>query len=228
MLRTTTVKLFTYARTARPRSTLAARWLGVGLAVSLAGVAAVAGAQSGTPAPHAPAVQVGFEHAVSLSPPEMLRAANGYLSTMTATGGMTQRMLAQARNQRDVVKTLCLDDKLSEVDVATRSATDRLKALKSAVAANNSELATHEFTILTVLQKRSAQLAAEANQCIGEEAAFTGATNVVSVVDPGLPVEDPTTPPPPVPPSPGIPCIDCGGPGISIPTGPPITASAGF
>ena len=212
LLRTMTVKLFTDAPTARPRSTRAARWLGVGVVVSVAAVAAVAGAQSGTPAPHAPDAQIGFEHAVNLSPPEMVRAANGYVASMTATAGTTQRMLAQARNQRDVVKTLCLNDKLSEVDVATRSATDRLKALQSAVAANNSELATHEFTILTVLQKRSAQLAAEANQCIGEEAAFTGATNVVTVVDPGLPVEDPTTAPPLTPLSPGLPCIDCGGP----------------
>jgi hypothetical protein len=69
------------------------------------------------------------------------------------------------------------------------------------VLRNDRELATHEFTILTVLKKRADQLSAEANQCIGEEAAFIGATNVVTTIDTAMPNGDvtdmPVQPPPP-------------------------------
>jgi hypothetical protein len=54
------------------------------------------------------------------------------------------------------------------------------------------ELADHEFTILTVLRQRAEQLNAEANQCIGEEVAFVGATEVTTSVDPNLPGGDNT------------------------------------
>ena len=107
-----------------------------------------------------------------------------------------RKQLEQARQQRDVVKTLCLNDKLSQTDVAIRSARDRSTALKSAAQRNDVELANHEFTILTVLRQRTEQLTAEANQCIGEESAFIGDTQTTMLVDPNLPVEDVTAFPP--------------------------------
>ena len=153
--------------------------------------AAVASAQPGSPAPRTGAppaeAQVGFERRVQLTPQQQEVEADALLAQMQATAATTQRMLAQARLARDVVKTLCLNDKLSQVDVASRSATDRKASLHSAVARNDRELSNHEFTILLVLKKRAEQLSAEANQCIGEEAAFTGATNVVTTVDTALP-----------------------------------------
>jgi len=90
------------------------------------------------------------------------------------------------------VRSLCLSDKLSQVDVAARSARDRQAALQAAVQRGDTELANHEFTILTVLRQRSEQLGAEANQCIGEEVAFVGQTQVVTVVDPNMPGDDTT------------------------------------
>jgi hypothetical protein len=190
------------------RSRRAGRVLGFGLVLALGGVAAVAGAQPAVPPAAAPAVnaQVGFERRVDLSPQQEEAEAEVLLAQMQATAATTQRMLAQARLARDVVKTLCLNDKLSQVDVASRSAADRKASLHAAVARNDRELSNHEFTILTVLKKRSEQLAAEANQCIGEEAAFIGATNVVTTVDTTLPTGDQTdmpttsTAPPEAPP----------------------------
>jgi hypothetical protein len=106
------------------------------------------------------------------------------------------KMLEQARTARDVVKTLCLNDKLSQIDVAIRSAKDRRSALQVAAGRNDQELSNHEFTILTVLRQRGDQLIAEANQCIGEEAAFIGATNVSTTIDNTLPPTDDTQYPP--------------------------------
>jgi hypothetical protein len=190
------------------------RWAGLGVVISLGGVAAVAGAQPGGTPPSPPVTaQVGFERHVELSPQQEEIEANALLAQMQATAATTQRMLGQARLARDVVKTLCLNDKLSQVDVANRSANDRKASLHAAVARNDRELSNHEFTILTVLKKRADQLAAEANQCIGEEAAFVGATNVVTTVDTTLPLGDPTD-------------ISATA-GAMPPSGPPITASSG-
>jgi len=176
--------------------------------VGLVGLAAVASAQPTTAAPAAPATdtQVGFERHVQLTPQQEEAQADLLIAQMQATAGTTQRMLAQARLARDVVKTLCLNDKLSQVDVATRSATERKASLHAAVVRSDQELANHEFTILTVLKKRAEQLSAEANQCIGEESAFSGVTNVTTTVDTTLPGGDQTdmpttnTSPPSAPP----------------------------
>ncbi len=197
-----------------PQSRRLSRWVGLSSLVAVGAVAAVAGAQP-APAPAAPAVdaQVGFERHVELSPQQEEIEANGLLAQMQATAATTQRMLGQARLARDVVKTLCLNDKLSQVDVANRSAADRKASLHAAVSRNDRELSNHEFTILTVLKKRADQLSAEANQCIGEEAAFVGATNVVTTVDTTLPQGDQTD-------------ISSTA-GAMPPNGPPVTASAG-
>ena len=57
---------------------------------------------------------------------------------MDQASGTISRMLEQARTARDVVKTLCLNDKLSQVDVAIRSAKDRKSALQAAVGEERS------------------------------------------------------------------------------------------
>jgi len=105
-----------------------------------------------------------------------------------------------------------LNDKLSQVDVAIRSARDRNQALKSAAARSDTELSNHEFTILTVLRQRSEQLTAEANQCIGEEAAFVGETKITTEVDPTLPGDETTEFPSPPETVVGYeppPCVSC-------------------
>jgi hypothetical protein len=140
--------------------------------------------------------QVDFSRRAQLTPQEQLERADQILARMEQASTAIRHQLEQARAQRDVVKSLCLNDKLSQVDVAVRSARDRKSALQSAVGRNDVELANHEFTIMTVLRQRSEQITAEANQCIGEDVAFVGQTQVVTQVDPNLPGEDVTQYPP--------------------------------
>jgi len=166
-----------------------------GVAGAIVAVAAVAGAQTGGQAKGSDA-QVGFQQRVQLSPQQELAEADVSIARMEQGSATVRHMLEQAREQRDVVKTLCLNDKLSQIDVAVRSARDRKTALQAAAARNDQELSNHEFTIMTVLRQRAEQLTAEANQCIGEEAAFIGATNVVTTIDPTLPPTDTTQYPP--------------------------------
>jgi hypothetical protein len=136
--------------------------------------------------------QVGFQHPAQLTPQAELAAADAAIARMEQSSTTVSKMLEQARAARDVVKTLCLNDKLSQIDVAIRSAKDRRAALQVAAGRNDQELSNHEFTILTVLRQRGEQLSAEANQCIGEEAAFIGATAVSTTVDNTLPPTDDT------------------------------------
>jgi len=166
-------------------------WIG---ALAVAGLLGAAYAQEGAAAAP-PAVDTGsadMTREVQLSPEEMGQEADKILAGMETAGSNIRKMLAEARKLRDVVKALCLDDKLTQVDVTKRSATERIVALKQAIARQDKELSTHEYTIMVVLKDRVAQLSAEANQCIGVEAGFVGETKVTVDIDPNLPADDPS------------------------------------
>jgi hypothetical protein len=169
-------------------------------------------ASAQAPAPDAAA---GLSRQVNLTPAEELSQSEGFIVRMDAARTGVRRQLETARAQRDVVKTLCLNDKLNQLDVAVRSARERREALQAAVQRSDTDLANHEFTILSVLRQRGDQLTAEANQCIGQEAAFVGDSAVQATVEPGIP-PDPSrwdapgntvivTPPLTEPPS----CVSC-------------------
>ncbi len=162
------------------------------VAALLLGAAGSATAQSGG-ATGAADAQVGFQRKQQLSPQDELAQADAMLTRMDQASGTVRRQLERARTARDVVKSLCLNDKLSQIDVAARSAKDRQTALQAAVSRNDAELSNHEFTIMTVLRQRAEQLTAEANQCLGEEVAFVGQTQVSTEVNQNLPVEETAT-----------------------------------
>lgn len=169
------------------------RWISAGALVVLVAGSATA-QQPAAPAPSGTSVdaQVGLDRQPRLSPAEALAHADGDLSRMEQASGVVRRQLEQAREARDVVKTLCLNDKLSQIDVAIRSARDRKTSLQSAVngAHPDADLANHEASILVVLRQRVEQTTAEANQCIGEELSFVGKTEIVTTVDPSIPQND--------------------------------------
>jgi hypothetical protein len=169
--------------------------LGWGLAacVLLSAVYGAADAQTSTTGPTPGDTSVGMQRQVNLTPKEQLAQADVFLARMGVTGTNVRHLLEQARATRDVVKTLCLNDKLNQIDVATRSARDRRTSLDQAAQRSDPDLANHEFTILTVLRQRVEQLSAEANQCIGEEAVLFGETKIVTTIDPNLPHEDPSS-----------------------------------
>jgi hypothetical protein len=127
-----------------------------------------------------------------LSPQQQVEQGKVVVAKIAVAAATTRRMLEQARAQRDVVKTLCLNDKLNQLDVASRSASERQAALEAAAGKNDGALANHEFIILTVLKQRAEQISSESNQCVGQETEFWGKTEVSTTTDPGLPKEDPS------------------------------------
>jgi hypothetical protein len=128
----------------------------------------------------------------NLTPPQMRSEAVQYLPAMEQSGQTIRRQLEQAREARDVVKVLCLNDKLNQVDVAVRSARDRVTSLNGAVERNDSERSKHEFTVIQVLRDRVRALSQEASQCIGEETGFIDEPKVSVEIDPAIPKDDPT------------------------------------
>jgi hypothetical protein len=128
----------------------------------------------------------------ALTPQEMLTQAKGFLPVMDRAAATVRRQLTLARDQKDVVKSLCLNDKLNQIDLATRTATDRVAALESAVASNDAERSKHEYTVVLVLRDRVYTHVSEANQCIGEDVGFVGESNVTMEIDGDIPPTDPS------------------------------------
>jgi len=129
-----------------------------------------------------------------MTPQQMAAAAKALLPTMDKTALVIRRELTMAREQKDVVKSLCLNDKLNQVDLAIRTATDRVAGLDAAAAANDAERARHQYTVVMVLNERVNTLVSEANQCIGEETGFVGESAVTVEVE-GVPDVDPSEQP---------------------------------
>src|SRR5215207_9880170 len=117
--------------------------------IALAVGQGVAAAQNAPPAD----ASAGVSRQVNLSPAEQLAQADTFLARMEGSRGTVRRQLETARAQRDVVKTLCLNDKLNQIDVAIRSARERRQALELAATRKDADLSNHEYTILTVLRQ---------------------------------------------------------------------------
>jgi hypothetical protein len=137
-------------------------------------------------------VELNSQHDANLSLQQMLQRAREYKPMMDNDAIAVQRQASDAKQQHDVVKSLCLSDKLSQIHVAVSTASGRIDTLSSAVSHNDSDRAKHEFTIIQVLKDRSSALVAEANQCIGEETGFIGESTVTVTIDPSIPDTDPS------------------------------------
>ena len=131
----------------------------------------------------------------NIVPTDMASEAQTTMVRLEASRSTVRRMLEEARAQRDVIKTLCLDDKLNQIDVALRNARDRKTTIGAAMRQNDVDLARHDFTVLGVLRQRSEQLVAEANLCIGKEVDSLGEVATISTVDPSI-VDEPAYYPP--------------------------------
>jgi hypothetical protein len=164
--------------------------------LALLGVAGAAGAQSGpgTPntTPQRPAVELGAGQDVALSPEMMAANAKGFLPEMDRGAAVVRRLLAEARERRDVVRVLCLNDKLNQIDLASRTASDRVESLNAAAQQKDADRTKHEYTVAAVLRDRVRTLVNEANQCIGEQTGFFGESAVTVDVDPNIPDTDPS------------------------------------
>jgi hypothetical protein len=158
------------------------------LCIGVSALVGVARAQQATPAPApAPEGTAALQRPVDLDPAEMAKQADTAIARIDLGGRNVRKQLETARSARDVVKTLCLSDRLTQLDVTLRSARERKGALDAAVQRSDKDLAGHEFTIIGVYRQRSERLVGEANQCVGSEVGIIGDTRVSMNVDPNIP-----------------------------------------
>jgi hypothetical protein len=80
--------------------------------------------------------------------------------------------LGSARSSRDVVRTQCLDAKLTQLEVVQRQAEEARSTLRRASLREDMDAMAQASAALTRLDGRARELRSEADQCVGQEVAF--------------------------------------------------------
>ncbi|MBO6937196.1 MAG: hypothetical protein JJ863_19655 [Deltaproteobacteria bacterium] len=175
---------------------------GLGLAVAQSGGDADAGDGASDEA------GMDVERRANLTPEQQRQEAAEIVEKGNNVSRQVAAMLDEARQERDIIRVTCLNDKLTQINANLRTATTRAEALDDAVAAQDAPRRNHEFTVLTVIAQKLQTLEREAQQCIGEDIFETGATTVTTEipddpVDPdAVPIPPETVPVPVLPPFP--------------------------
>lgn len=105
--------------------------------------------------------------------------ANDIIERLKIDRENTYKNFKDAQSNKDLLKSICVYDKLQQIDVAISSFKERFISFNEALQSNNSDLAEHELNILTLLGSRANQFVQEAQQCIGASSYLT--TNNSSV-----------------------------------------------
>ena len=162
------------------------------------------------PGAPSPAVDLSVKQRPVLTPAEMVNQSKDYLHGMAEVVKRIQGLQEEAKKQKDIIRLNCVTDKLVQARVNENIAEQSMASLEEGVAKNDEGSETHEFTRLTIVNQKVTVLGAEAENCIGEDLSFVGATRVDVEVDPNVPQYDPTTP--------GSPFIDITRPAEASPT----------
>ena len=171
-------------------------------------VASTVFAQGPAPAPIAPpsasgaaapgaAADVSVKQRPTLTPEEMVNQSREYAKNMNEVLKRIQVLQDQAKREKDIIRLNCVTDKVVQVRVNISIAEQSMAALQEAVTRADEGERTHEFTSLTIVNQKVLVLGAEAENCIGEDLSFVGATRIDVEVDPNIPTYDPTQPPAP-------------------------------
>jgi hypothetical protein len=170
-------------------------------------VASTVFAQGPTPPPIAPpsaggpgtpgAADVSVKQRPMLTPEEMVNQSKEYAKNMNDVLKRIQVLQDQAKREKDIIRLNCVTDKVVQVRVNISIAEQSMASLQEAVTRADEGERTHEFTRLTIVNQKVLVLGAEAENCIGEDLSFVGATRVDVEIDPNIPQYDPTQPPAP-------------------------------
>jgi hypothetical protein len=118
--------------------------------------------------------------------------------------GRASELLKEARAAKDIVQLNCINEKLTQIKGLLKISENASVQMYEAISRDEEDIINHEFTKITVAHQRCVTLGAEAEQCVGEIAVYTGQTEVNVEVDEDIGDDDPTEPPP-VGPAPIVP-----------------------
>jgi hypothetical protein len=168
-------------------------------------VAAQPGAGAPTPPPvgtGAPTeADIGVRQRAPLNPQDMLNQSREYRQRVADVIKRVEGQVEQAQKQKDVIRINCLQDKLVQARANLNVMDQAIVGLQDSLQRRDEGQSIHEYTRITIVQQKVQVLATEADQCVGEDLSFVGATRVDVDVDPGVRPDDPTNPdlePPPV------------------------------
>jgi hypothetical protein len=119
----------------------------------------------------------------TLSDPQKLKRAEDHLERMRAVLNQVIKNLEEARDEKDVVKMNCVNEKLTQVKGLLKVSELAALELKEAAARRMSDAADHEYTKVSIARQRVEQLQAEAQQCVGSIVG-TGDETIVVVEEP--------------------------------------------
>ncbi len=134
-----------------------------------------------------------FEQAAELGDQQKLELASQYLADMKAVLSSVLGLLKTAREEKDVIKVNCVNEKLTNIKGLLRISEQADITLQEAVAKGERDTATHEFHKIAISHQKIKVLKTEAEQCVGELAFAVGKTTVeVEVDEDVVPEQDPT------------------------------------
>jgi hypothetical protein len=162
------------------------------VALALAGVAAAAVEQQND-------AGMDLTLAAKLGPGQTLKEARNYRVKMTDTRARIEKLLGKAKDKKDVIMIVCVDDKLIKVKGHIAVADQSMSTLEQALSRSDDGARQHEFMRLTILFQKVVVLGTEAENCIGEDVSYVGETKVEEEIDPSIPKDDPSEPQLPLP-----------------------------
>jgi hypothetical protein len=144
-------------------------------------------------------INIDFRKSITLSPQETQAQAKDYYKKMQETQRRVTQLQAKARKDKDMVKLNCVNDKLTQLKGHMTVTDQSMSTLTLDIAKGDDTARQHEFTRISILYQKVVVLGTEAEQCIGEDVSYVGATRVDVEIDPSIPPTDPTMPDLPVP-----------------------------
>jgi hypothetical protein len=139
-------------------------------------------------------VDLSVKQRPTLTPAEMTNQSKEYFKGMGEALKRIQSLQDQAKREKDIIRLNCVTDKLVQARVNINIAEQSMASLQEGISRNDEGAETHEFTRLTIVNQKVTVLGAEAENCIGEDLSFVGATRVDVEIDPNIPQYDPTQP----------------------------------
>src|SRR5262249_41629891 len=118
--------------------------------------------------------------AKQMSASEQLAIARGVVTRGKDLAQRLMHMVDQARQENDMIRVTCLNDKLTQTNANVNTAESRLEGLSHAA---DVEARAHEFTVIVVVGMKIQTLDQEANQCVGQDLYEAGATKIQTTVD---------------------------------------------
>jgi hypothetical protein len=151
----------------------------LGAALGLAFTLSISAEEPAAPAKAAPEPSKG----PTFSDPEKLEKAGEAISRMKTFLKQVLGRLEDARNERDVVKLNCINEKLTQMKGLLKVSEQADIALQEAVAKHD-EGSEAEFSKIAIAKVKVDQLRTEAEECIGQLAFIVDERTTVEVEQP--------------------------------------------